>query len=45
MTGFEAAEPLYSMEGGISMKKVFAAAALALALLMPRLALGEMPME
>ena len=45
MTGFEAAEPLYSMEGGISMKKVFAAAALALALLMPRLALGEAPME
>ena len=45
MTGFEAAEPPYSMEGGISMKKVFAAAALALALLMPRLALGEMPME
>lgn len=45
MTGFEAAEPPYSMEGGISMKKVFAAAALALALLMPRLALGEAPME
>ena len=45
MNGFDAAKPLYSMEGGISMKKAFAAAALALALLLPKLALGEAPME